>query len=194
MAFEIGIRNAEIIERWGIVPRRNGGSMGAHSHRVAIYVQQICVILGITDINFILEAVNQALWHDMPEVITGDIMGPTKPHIDRAKLSEYEYQVLTKYFPSLAWGSPLEGLAADSVDAIIKVADMLDEVLWIIGEEKMGNQHLSNAWFGSHEALYAALTNLAKVGVRDEDATRLTKTIGEAIQKHRGEPWALVRR
>lgn len=190
MTFEIGIRNAEIIDRWGIMPCRNRGSMGAHSHRVAIYADQICgLISGLTLPAFRYNVMRWALWHDMPEIITGDIQGPCKEHMDRGRLKKYEADFMSHMFPGMAIDVHPDDTAM--IIAIVKVADMLDECLWIVGEEKMGNQHLADVWFGSHAALCKAVEALPC-----DEASRqaVDLAIRKAVYAHRNRPWALTSR
>lgn len=146
MPFEPSIRDAEIIERWGIVRHHRRDNVGAHSHRVAIYADQIAdIIEWRTEAEDRLDLIRCALWHDMPEVITGDLQGPVKKAVvDLAKLGEYEARNMERRFLHSVIPAP-----SPEMRDIIKIADLLDEVLWCTIEMRMGNQMLRDVLNGS---------------------------------------------
>lgn len=176
MAFENEIRNAEIIERWGIVRMHRRGSVGAHSHRVAIYADQIATIMGLS-LHDRYWVVLHALWHDMPEVFSGDICGPVKDGaIDREKLKRFEDVGMLDRFPGREWQ---EG--SDHHRRIVKVADLLDELLWCVIEKRMGNSLLDEVYEGTNKALFRAVANL-RCG--DEACQKIYGEIVSAIGRH----------
>lgn len=160
--FERSIRDAEIIERWGIVRAHRRGTMGAHSHRVVIYADQIAEFIDWRGDKGAL--LRYAAWHDMDEVVTGDMPGPVKRRlIDPTKLAIFTKTQMTRLFPSLAWLCP-----GDEVAAIVKVADCLDEVLWLVIEQRMGNDMLQTVYNDSQERLFRKIETLpCRVEVRN---------------------------
>ena len=152
--FERGIRDFEIIERWGIVRAHRRGSVAAHSHRVAIYADQIAEFISWKGDRAAL--LRFALWHDAFELVTGDMPGPVKRMlIDPVRAKRVEADILSSMFPGMEWTHP-----GPEVCAIVKVADCIDELLWLIVEFRMGNDMLQTVMNDSAKRLEAKMKEL----------------------------------
>ena len=182
MAFENEIRNASIIERWGIVRMHRRPTMGEHSHRVAIYADQIAQILNLSPLTR-YEIVVLALWHDMPEEFTGDIQGPLKSSraINRDQLVQVEtLGMLTRYGTI---GPQLIHHPVPMVRGVVKVADMLDELLDMVIEKRMGNQLITDDMYnGTATRMWEAVRDLDLMDERQLD--NLYVALADAITSH----------
>lgn len=80
-----------------------------------------------------LEALQYAMLHDAAEGRTGDMPGPVKRAVvDREKLEAYEAEELATMGLSLP-------CVDDDVKALVKVADVMDDLFHIVTEISMGN-------------------------------------------------------
>jgi hypothetical protein len=175
MAFENAIRNFEIIERWGIVRLHQRGNLGAHSHRVAIYADQIAMILGIEERETRYEILRYALWHDVLEIKTGDLPAPAKEFIlDRAKHDAYEADYINDF-------KGTDGMGGAQVEGIVKVADLLDATLSLVIDKRMGNELLDDMYQDMSQKLLSAVSAL-RFGDAKCDAVR--REIVNAIGRH----------
>jgi 5'-deoxynucleotidase YfbR-like HD superfamily hydrolase len=168
--FENAIRNFEIIERWGVVHMHRRGNVGDHSHRVAIYTDQLCDLLGV-NIETRMEAVRYALWHDVAEVFTGDLPSPVKPLIlDHDKHHMYEDGCLAHHHVNRP---------EESITRIVRVADLLDAVLHLVVEKRMGNQMTDDLYNDLSKHLLDSISALRFGDTRcDEVRTAVVNAIG----------------
>ncbi len=182
MAFEREIRDAEIIERWGVVRAHRRGSMGAHSHRVAIYADQIATLLDWKGDRTAL--LRHALWHDMEEVFTGDIPGPTKRRMGPAS-GDFLLHGLELRFPGREWVVPPP--VDETILDIVKLADIMDELLWATVERSMGNSLVSALIEHTGNRLDSHMAHLG-VGFGAESIAALWRSIIQAVAFHQLAP------
>lgn len=128
------LRRLSHVQRWGIVPRLRQQNVAEHSFYVALYTDRICGILGLDDATR-LAAIRYALEHDAAEAFTGDLPSPMKAHV--AGLDELEARVRRH----VLGGDPAE--PEESARTAVKVADLLDAVLYLNEESAMGNGRVS---------------------------------------------------
>ncbi len=137
------LRTMAIVPRWSIVHVTQRDAVANHSYFVAIYAHMIARTIKWTGPRDYL--MFSALLHDLDETITGDLVGPIKEYIvDEERMHDYVDNKLFDRFGSLVqehtW---LESMCkvrhAEEADAIIKAADRLDAVLFLIMEKRRGN-------------------------------------------------------
>lgn len=139
------LRRLSIIPRWATVPTIHGQSVAEHSFHVA----WIAGWLGghsksnTFDLARLLWA---AIIHDDPEAVSGDIASPYKkdPAISKAIKAHEE---LMGYG---LWG--VEGLTPQE-KVILKVADLLEALLFIHEERHIGNSTLGGVYMDVMEKL-----------------------------------------
>lgn len=132
-------------------------SVAEHSYFVAAYAFDIAYMLRITEPEFNLRLLIKALYHDAHECFTGDIPGPLKNRlivIEPQMLSDMERgRIAERPTPS-----KVKPCSLDWIPLILKVANLMDEVLYLAGEVQMGNRavwdmrvastaRLKKAWF-----------------------------------------------
>tara|TARA_R110000744_G_scaffold352095_3_gene458137 strand:+ start:2718 stop:3269 length:552 start_codon:yes stop_codon:yes gene_type:complete len=112
------------IKRWGIVKMDRSQSVAEHSYNVAMIS---CAIVNAIPPHLrtsgLRDAVtNWALFHDLPEVYTGDIPTPVKGFI-RDGLAELEGEMFPKYIE-------LKNALSAEVVAICKAADLIEAIAY----------------------------------------------------------------
>lgn len=173
------LRTAAIVPRWSIVWTLNKDYVSTHSFFVAMYSLDIATMLSANDHEDTL--LYMALTHDLDETITGDIVSPVKKAIvDKDKSDAY----VKKLMQERLWGvvnnlerlqSKCSPLVLERLKAIIKIADQLDSLLFLITEARMGNGVVSPLIEVIRKDLEKAWMNLHTVGF---DSTKL-KTLWE---------------
>lgn len=163
LPFPPELRTASIVPRWSIVWTLNKDYVSNHSFFVTMYAVSIARLIGWKGPFDLL--MYEALIHDLDETITGDIVSPVKKEIlDRLKAAAYvqgKMQSRLSYIlETVAWffirGTQWSGEL--DVPLILKAADRLDALLFLIVEQRLGNTvigpripdamaQLKTAWF-----------------------------------------------
>jgi len=157
------ISRMRYIGRWGLMRGSYNENVQEHSHMVAVIAHALAVIRrdvfgGDIDPN---EAAAAALFHDVSEIITGDLPTPVKyfnPEIMAAykKVEEVAEKKLLCMLPESIRGSYEElfecGLSADML-AIIKAADKIAAYIKCVEELKAGNNEFLLAERQTKEAI-----------------------------------------
>lgn len=144
------------INRWALMRNTNEENLSQHSHEVAAVAYALCVIGNRRyGKNYNCERASLlGLYHDMPEILTGDLPTPVKyfnPEIKEAykKVEEVAAEKLLDTLP--------EDLRADfeflfkkkeedkELWEIIKAADKISALIKCIEERKAGNIEFSKA-------------------------------------------------
>lgn len=117
---------AQYVRRWTTVKATHDQSLAEHSFNVAVLAGEICYRLNM-DPYTTNKVVCLALIHDIEEVVTGDIPGPTKRRLDEAtriQLGAYSIEDKNK---ALHCHLPDNSL----LHTVVKAADRLEEALFI---------------------------------------------------------------
>lgn len=182
------IREMAFVPRWSIVRTNRQQYLAEHTFFVAMYANDIGVYLGL-DYEEMGVLLQKALWHDMEEIFSGDIPGPCK----RAGMGD---QRKTWDRKLIGWldqifdrrperdGSDLyaEFPPADQkLDAIVKLADMIDECCEMGTELQMGNQTVGKIYRDSMQRVVQALDKLVPLCPTLGDGPAYTKLRGAVI-------------
>ena len=150
------------INRWGLMRNTFQENIQEHSHMVAVLAHALAVIRrdvfgGDADPGLAAAA---ALYHDAPEILTGDLPTPIKyynPDIRDAykQVEAIACRKLTGMLPE-----KLRGLYADlltpadpQVEELVKAADKLSAHIKCLEEEKAGNHEFCAAARQTRQAL-----------------------------------------
>jgi len=153
--FEREWRDLAWVPRWAIIRTNRTQSVAEHSFFVSVYAFQIGKEL--KGLEFGQACAVVALYHDFEESWMSDIPGPVKRSIrDDDKFREYVSKGVEE---RLAW-SPGD---TEEIAVVLKVANLLDEVLFQIDEERMGNSAIRNSINSSSQRLYRALYRMHDV-------------------------------
>lgn len=143
------------IGRWGLMRSSIPENVQEHSHMVAVLAHALGVIKrdvfgGECDPNFLAAA---ALYHDSPEILTGDMPTPIKYHSGRISSAYHEVErtaadKLINMLPVELRGvfSPLiSGEVGESEKQLLKAADRLSAYIKCVEERKAGNREFLSA-------------------------------------------------
>lgn len=169
------LRTASVVQRWSIVRTLNPDPLSGHLFYTTFYTLQIARLIEwrgpLADLSFV------ALMHDAEEFITGDMVSPVKHEIvDEGKFNNFVAGQMKMRMPLVEtqlqvimeseWGSQIE--------RIVKVADKVDAVIFLILEQRMGNLVL--------EPLYQdATANLAQAWRALSHELEMTKESRQAL-------------
>lgn len=136
--FEQEWRDAAYVPRWGIARVIRRQSLAEHQYFVAVYADQIADAIG-WPMERRVYVFQYALRHDMPETVTGDGPGPAK----RA-LTIDSPDAESKLRAMMVWRYGEEDAHKmkpwnDDIRRIVKVADLIDEAMYIYEEMSLGN-------------------------------------------------------
>lgn len=132
------VRDLSHARRWGVARQIHPQSVADHSFFVALYSGEIARIVSYPTL-YLGELLRYAIWHDMPETWTTDLPGPCKRSFcDPVKLAKYERDGMIARFGDEVPLAPPN----DYAKAICKLADMMDELLFLISEQRLGNTNL----------------------------------------------------
>lgn len=185
------LRTAAVVKRWSIVRTLADDLVSSHSYFVTFYALQIARLIDwagpYADLTF------TALMHDAEEFITGDLVSPVKREIiDEGKYANYVSTQMKQRLPLVE--AQLEAIMdsewASSIDRIIKVADKVDAVIFLITEQRMGNTVLGPLYQDALKNLIEAWSDLGAelygdgISVSDAHVTLWQNEIWPAIQAH----------
>ncbi len=108
--------------RWHMVRVARQQTVAEHMYRVYLITQSLCQALGVDDPNELMLAESWALWHDLPEVVLGDIPTPTKELMGDLR---HEEMNMDDDFRDLA-----RAVTGDCpvVEYIVKLADLAESI------------------------------------------------------------------
>lgn len=141
--FPSELRTLAHVPRWSIVATINKDQVASHSYYVTLYSYMVAKLIQWEGPKTYLMLA--ALLHDLEEVIVSDIVGPVKTEIiDQERASSYIETMLMEKFPGLVdelvdHEEKLKVKYFEEAQAIIKVADRLDALFFLLWERRMGN-------------------------------------------------------
>ncbi len=151
------------IKRWGLMRNTTPENLSEHANEVAVLTHALCEI-GNRHFDRHYDsgkAVLLALYHDVPEVYTGDLPTPIK-YFDKSSKESYNAvedcaitSLLSKIPESLRPAyEPLFHHDADLPEVrLVKAADKLCAYIKCLEEEKCGNSEFSHAKKATGDAL-----------------------------------------
>lgn len=151
-------RYLSTVPRWSVVPTSRFQNVAEHSYFVSLYVSELlklpCFDHWTQDRKFC--ALRYALVHDVAEARMSDIPGPVKRLIkDPAKFEEVETSVVRDMGFVDKYGQDYYTDA--DIRALVKVADLVDEFLFLTMEETGGNGHVAALLPKVRERLLSAI-------------------------------------
>lgn len=142
------------IDRWALMRATRQETLSEHTLEVAMLSHALAV-LGNTYLGKNIDVAHcalVALYHDAPEIITGDMPTPVKYNNKNLSLAyrELEKETEKKLLSMLPEEmqpafAPLLSPEKDEVRALVKAADKLSAYIKCIEEEKSGNREFSAA-------------------------------------------------
>jgi 5'-deoxynucleotidase len=142
------------VRRWHIVAVDREQSVAEHTCRVQLLAAEICRRHTPNPV-MMFKTVRWALWHDLPEVVVGDIPTPTKKcvNVDALEMaSSGEYRTVLE-------------LTSPTVLRIVKAADLIEAALYM--EEYGRGAHAKEVYAGILKDLDAFVGDAVDVHVAD---------------------------
>lgn len=141
------VRQLSNIQRCATTRRIKNQSVAEHSFYVAIIALLIAEELKLElSIGTLLQ---KAIFHDMEEAITGDIIYPLKHssvqtnHFFNEAIGEYCRQVFKNHFPDFEQYRAIQKYSKTGAEGeVIKLADAVELVLYCQEEVSSGNRHM----------------------------------------------------
>ena len=159
------ISRMKYIARWSLMRSADAENIQEHSHMVAVLAHALGLIRREVfhrdcDVNA-LAAI--ALYHDAPEILTGDLPTPIKYHSRsiRAAYDEVEAVAAEKLLSALpealrpAYRSLLTAPEREEEYALVKAADTLSAYIKCVEERRAGSREFLSAEAASREKLEA---------------------------------------
>ncbi len=151
------------ISRWGLMRSSIPENIQEHSHEVAVYAHALGIVrrdvFGVDCDPEHLAVL--ALYHDISEILTGDLPTPIKYH-DSALRTAYKQveraaeEKLLSMLPEELRSSYREAMDAQAEEArLVKAADKLSALVKCIEERKAGNREFLSAEAQTRAALAA---------------------------------------
>lgn len=151
------------INRWGLMRNSRSENIAEHSLEVAIITHLLCELRnrrfgGNIDVS---KAVMTAVYHDVPEIITGDLPTPVKyydPDI-RDAYKRVEHAAVDKLLSGIPEDlrgdyAPLFDESSDpEIAQIVKAADKISALIKCIEERRSGNSDFAEAERSTLEAI-----------------------------------------
>jgi len=164
------LRTASIVPRWSIVWTLTRDTVANHSYYVTLYARKIAQLLNWGGNWGTL--VFLALTHDLDETITGDVVSPIKSEIlDGERAADFIEMKMRERLPDIMYetnkitdcdGNPAKERMIDECWRIIKAADRLDALLFLIGERRMGNAVIAPRIIDAQTRFYSSWLDLPK--------------------------------
>ncbi len=156
------IYRMKYISRWSLMRNTRSENLAEHSFHVSVLAHALAVISRDVFGNDISpeRAATCALYHDMPEILTGDLPTPIKYYGKEIKdaYKKIEAEAADKILATLdkkIRGGVSEGAACEDeiISKIIKAADKLDAYIKCREEMNAGNRDFARAEKQTLEAL-----------------------------------------
>ncbi len=161
------------INRWGLMRNSREENIAEHSLEVAMITHLLCELRNRRfggDINT-EKAVMTAIYHDVPEIVTGDMPTPVKYY--DSQISEAYKNVEQAAVNSLLSSIPedlregyrkyLDGSEDGEIKKIVKAADKLSALIKCIEERRSGNTDFE-------EAEASTLESIKRMELKEADA------------------------
>ena len=154
------------IDRWALMRATQRENLSEHSNDVAAIAHAIAVLKNVRfggNVNAERAAV-LGLYHDMPEILTGDMPTPVKYHSDalRSAFAEVERAACERLLSMLpedlrpVYNSYFFQQPEDAeLWKIVKAADKISALLKCVEEEKAGNGEFRSALTSTRSAIDA---------------------------------------
>ena len=166
------------ITRWHSVRTFREQTLAEHHYMVAMISNKLAKDILGPDINDSerLQLLEYALWHDMPEIVMGDISSPCKKRI--RQICQEKENPIDKMEDEIApWLSKLKNNLRPELSLIVKMGDLIDAILFI-SQEGIG-KHAEIVRKGLEKAFEDKINEACRYG--DQYNWSIAKTILEKL-------------
>lgn len=154
----------KFINRWALMRKTSEENLSEHSGDVAVIAHALALIKNLRfggNLNA-ERAAFLGLYHDMPEIITGDMPTPVKYHSSDLrdafqKVEDFASEKLLSMLPDdmreYYEGAFFKKEEDDYLWKIVKAADKISALIKCTEEEKAGNKEFSQAYESTKKAI-----------------------------------------
>lgn len=159
------IREMAHVPRWPMTRLTRQQFLAEHSYFVAVYaIRLVDVIAPTLPDSFKYKVVRAALFHDLDEIVTGDISGPTKKAIFKHNPDvKHEFKTWARKILGrrLPWAPKYLDESEDDglVKFIVGLADLIEARLFLSEEHNAGNRNVRSLASYIAELIEQHLTN-----------------------------------
>lgn len=168
------LRTASVVRRWSIVRTLHPDTVAEHQFYVCFYALQVARLLNWAGPQ--ADLMYFALMHDVEELVTGDIVSPVKRGIiDEGRYPDFVSAQMAERLPLIErqGDAIMESKHGTEIERIVKVADKIDAVIFLIIEQTMGNGRIGPLLADAMENLVIAWHDLGvELYINDEDRAR----------------------
>lgn len=151
------LRTASVVPRWSIIWTLTRDSVANHSFFVTFYAREIAVLIEWQ--GYLDDLMYMALVHDLEETATGDVVSTVKAEIiDDKRAAAYIDRKMRERMPFVA--DDMEAMGSEEIKRIIKAADKLDALIFLMVERRLGNGVIAPHLPSAHAKFEAAWRNL----------------------------------
>lgn len=173
--FERELRNLAYVPRWGIVRVLRNQNVAEHSFYVAIYADQIAELIDWGGDRAML--LRLALSHDWDEILTSDVAAPAKKVIQKS--SGFGWAMVERWLRGGMrervkdydrWNSGVIEEKGPEAEAhtIVKLADLLEAILYLADEQNMGNGNVIDRRIYLEDVLWASISKLDGFSTKEQ--------------------------
>jgi len=165
--FEVELRNLAIVPRWTVMRTVGRETVASHSMFVALYAEEIADVIGWKgDRHLLMKA---ALLHDADESLTGDIPGPVKQFLMVRETMFRLESAIQQWLPSTyKFRTELQSHPQyPDIALIVRAADKIDALLFLLTEIRQGNTHLRPAANKLRDTVYSNWMELRNLELTD---------------------------
>lgn len=181
------------INRWGLMRNTRKENLIEHSAEVAMIAHALAII-GVTRLgkNYnVGEITTVALYHDLPEILTGDLPTPVK-YYNEESLKAYQ-KVEEQATENILNGLPKDlrpvyhGIISSTIlteeeKKLVKAADKLSALIKCIEEKKAGNAEFDDAKTSTEKSIVAMKVPEAMIFM-EEFLEAYAGTLDELLKK-----------
>ena len=164
------IMEGSMVERFHTCSTIHRNTVGQHSHGVACLIWLLCE----PDSPPRAELLMAALTHDLEEAVLGDIPSPAK---QRMGISDLVHSTGAKLMREVG----LSWKLTDDELRLLKMADILDGMLYCAHERGLGNRHIEEA-YGNFRMYWFEFTE-NKCSTREHNLFLIIDTIWKGVYK-----------
>lgn len=177
--FQREIRHFSVVRRWATLRLIQSQNLAEHSFYVGFYADQIAAFIGLCSLDRLAVA-DYARVHDASEVVSGDQPGPWKRLVqDKERVSVVEKRVVAERFGEDASSDP-----SPIARAVVKVADSIDELMFLANDFQLGNKAVGPVMHNSFENFQKAVRGIPDKFITDNQRADLGLAVSEAWRRH----------
>jgi len=171
--FDMITRGLSDVKRWGIVRTIRSQSVAEHQYFVGVWTPQLLRFVNVEDPALILQALEYALHHDDPEIVSGDVPTPLKKRLPPGLLDE-----------ATSFRIPPLKTPPEFILKAVKALDYLEALAFLYEEQAIGNHRLLRLINLLHTKFMKACDDFQDAASRSPDCVRFNPIDKQWVYKN----------